>query len=64
MAVLSLKSFHLVFIAIAIVLTAGVGSWALFNGYPMGGVFTLIAGVLLILYLAYFARRATETRLR
>ena len=29
MTVLSLKSFHLVFIAVAIVLTAGFGIWGL-----------------------------------
>jgi len=55
---LDLKSFHLVFIWIAIVVTAGVGVWALLNGYPVLGVISLAVGVALIVYSAVFARRA------
>jgi hypothetical protein len=64
MTVLSLKSFHLVFIAIAIVLTAGFGIWGLLNHYPVAGSLSLIVGALLVLYGAYFAGRAQRTHLR
>ena len=64
MTVLSLKSFHLVFIAIAIVLTAGFGIWGLLNNYARAGSLSLIVGALLILYGAYFAGRAQRTHLR
>jgi membrane protein implicated in regulation of membrane protease activity len=55
---LDLKSFHMFFIWLAIVVTAGVGVWGLLNGYPVLGVISLVAGVALILYSAMFARRA------
>jgi hypothetical protein len=64
MTVLSLKSFHLVFIAIAIVLTAGFGIWGLLNHYATAGSVSLIVGALLILYGANFAGRAQRTHLR
>ena len=63
MAVLSLKSFHLVFIAVAIVFAAGFGIWALLNYYPWSGALSLIIGALLVLYGAYFAGRAQRTHL-
>jgi hypothetical protein len=55
---LDLKSFHMFFIWLAIVVTAGVGVWGLLNGYPVLGVISLVAGVALILYSAMFARHA------
>jgi hypothetical protein len=64
MTVLSLKSFHLVFVAIAIVLTAGFGIWGLLNNYAAAGSLSLIVGALLVLYGAYFAGRAQRTHLR
>jgi hypothetical protein len=64
MTVLSLKSFHLVFVAMAIVLTAGFGIWGLLNNYATAGGLSLIAGALLVLYGAYFAGRAQRTHLR
>jgi len=64
MTVLSLKSFHLVFIAIAIVLTAGFGVWGLLNHYAAAGSLSLIIGALLVMYGAYFSGRAQRTHLR
>jgi hypothetical protein len=55
---LDLKSFHMFFIWLAIVVTAGVGVWGLLNGYAVLGVISLAVGVALIVYSAMFARRA------
>jgi hypothetical protein len=63
-AVLSLKSFHLVSIAVAIVFAAGFGIWGLLNHYPWSGAFSLIIGAILVLYGAYFAGRAQRIHLR
>jgi len=60
---LSLKSFHLFFIAISIVLTAGVGVWGLFNHYQVLGVLSLLLSVLLVVYGAYFAAKAQRVHL-
>jgi hypothetical protein len=57
---LDLKSFHLVFIWLAIVVTAGVGVWGVLNGYPILGVISLAVGVALIVYSAMFGRRAAR----
>lgn len=54
---LNLKSFHLVFVWFAIVLTSGLGFWGLFNHYVALGVVSLAVGVLLVLYAARFARK-------
>jgi hypothetical protein len=62
-SVLSLKSFHLVFIAIATVLTSGFGIWGILNAYPRAGSLSLVVGALLVLYGAYFAGRAKRAGL-
>jgi quinol-cytochrome oxidoreductase complex cytochrome b subunit len=63
-SVLSLKSFHLVFIAIAIIFAAGFGIWGILNHFPTAGALSLVIGALLVLYGAYFAGRAQRTHLR
>jgi hypothetical protein len=60
---LTLKSFHLLLIAISIVLTAGVGMWGLLNQYHVLGVLSLSVGVLLVVYGAYFAAKAQRIHL-
>lgn len=55
---LDLKSFHLVLVALAIVLTAGAGTWGVLNGHAALGTISLAVGVVLVVYLAYFAGRA------
>jgi hypothetical protein len=60
---LTLKSFHLFFIAISIVLTAGVGVWGLFNHYLALGALSLALSVLLVVYGAYFAAKAQRLHL-
>jgi len=62
-AILSLKSFHLVFIAIAIVFAAGFGFWGVLNNYPKAGMISLIIGALLVVYGGYFAGRAQRMHL-
>jgi hypothetical protein len=55
---LTLKWFHLVFIGLAIVVSAGFGVWSLLNRYTGLGVLSLVIGGLLVAYLGYFAARA------
>jgi hypothetical protein len=55
---LSLKSFHFVFIAVAIVVTAGFGTWGLFNHYRLLGTLSLALSIALVVYEAYFAARS------
>jgi membrane protein implicated in regulation of membrane protease activity len=60
---LTLKSFHLLFVAISIVLTAAVGVWGLFNHYQVLGALSLSLSVLLVVYGAYFAAKAQQLHL-
>ena len=64
---MSIKGFHLIFIAIAALFCAGFGVWALFlddhaNGVGtkiFGGV-TLAASVALVVYGFYFRRKSKD----
>ena len=58
---LSLKSFHLFFVSIAIVLLSGLGTWGLFNHHVRMGIAALIGGGLLVLYEGYFGRRSSRS---
>ena len=60
---LSLKSFHIFFIALSIILTAGVGAWGVLNDHRALGSLSLAASGLLVLYEAYFASRADRMHL-
>jgi hypothetical protein len=60
---LSLKSFHLFFITVAIILTAGLGAWGVLTDYRGLGSLCLALSVLLILYEAYFAAKAKRMHL-
>ena len=42
--VLSLKSFHVFFIALAIIITAGLGMWGVLNAHRVFGAWSLVAG--------------------
>ena len=53
-APLSLRSFHLVLIALSIVLASGTGVWGLFNHEVLLGALLLGAAILLIAYGGYF----------
>ncbi len=54
---MSLKSFHLFFVGAAIVLLAGFGTWGLIGHHLWLGMLALAAGVLLVWYDGYFARK-------
>jgi hypothetical protein len=60
---LSLKSFHLFFVALAIVLTAAFGMWGLLNHYRLLGALSLVVGGLLVVYETYFAAKAERIHL-
>ncbi len=61
---MSIKGFHLIFIAIAALFCAGFGVWALFldekESAPLFGIFTLIASVVLVVYGFYFRRKSKD----
>ncbi len=52
---LSLRSFHLLFLAAAIVVSAGFGVWACFHAHLVPGILSLAVGIALVVYGAYFA---------
>ncbi|MBT4799785.1 MAG: hypothetical protein HN570_11050 [Verrucomicrobia bacterium] len=64
---MSIKGFHLIFIAIASLFCAGFGVWALFldeqssgSGVKVFGIFTLAASAGLIVYGFYFRRKSKD----
>ncbi len=64
---MSIKGFHLIFIAIAALFCAGFGVWALFldeqssgAGVKVFGGFTLAASVILVVYGFYFRRKSKD----
>jgi hypothetical protein len=61
---LSLRSFHLALIWLSIVLASGTGVWGLMNNEIVLGALSLAAGLLLIGYASYFARKAESVHLK
>ncbi|MDG2399233.1 MAG: hypothetical protein P8M04_01550 [Akkermansiaceae bacterium] len=64
---MSIKGFHLIFIAIAALFCAGFGVWALFfeeqssgSGVKIFGGITLTASAVLIVYGFYFRRKSKD----
>jgi hypothetical protein len=64
---MSIKGFHLIFIAIASLFCAGFGVWALFldeqssgSGVKFFGIVTLAASAGLIVYGFYFRRKSKD----
>lgn len=64
---MSIKGFHLIFIALAAIFFAGYGIWALFiddqtpgNSVKISGVITLISAVALLIYGFYFRRKSKD----
>jgi hypothetical protein len=57
---LSLKSFHLFFIAISIILTSGLGVRGLFNHHMLLGLISLGISISLVLYEHILLRRLSE----
>jgi hypothetical protein len=60
---LSLKSFHVVFIALSIIITAGFGMWGVLNSYRLSGAVSLAVSGALVIYGAYFAAKAERIHL-
>lgn len=58
---LTLKSFHLFFVGVSIVLTSGFGVWGLMNRFPALGASSLVLAVLLVVYLGYFVSKIETT---
>ena len=54
---LTLKSFHIFFVCISIVLTSGFGVWGMRNGLGTLGGISLVISVLLVLYFAFVVAR-------
>lgn len=61
---LSLRSFHLVLIALSIVLASGVGVWGVMNHEVLLGALSLGVGLLLIVYGSYFMGTAENAHLK
>jgi hypothetical protein len=57
---LNLKSFHIVLLALAIIVTAGFGTWGLLNNYMLAGAISLLVSVVLVVYWAYFAATSEQ----
>jgi len=56
---MSLKSFHVFFIAVSILLTAGCAAWAFANGVAGGfGPGCVVAAVALMIYGVAFLKKA------
>lgn len=56
-APLSLRSVHLLFIVLSILVTAGTGVWGLMNRQPVLGGLSLLVAVALVVYASYFLRK-------
>lgn len=64
---MSIKGFHLVFIAIAALFSGGFGIWALFleerssgMGTKIFGIVTLFTAIALVVYGFYFRRKSKD----
>jgi hypothetical protein len=55
---MSLKWFHIVFIALSMLTSLGFGVWALFNHHVILGVVSLAASAGLCVYANYFLAKA------
>ncbi|MEP6672609.1 MAG: hypothetical protein ABJF10_25825 [Chthoniobacter sp.] len=55
---MSLKAFHILFIALATVLAAGCAWWAFANGITGFGAASAVAAVALFIYGIYFVKKS------
>jgi hypothetical protein len=56
---MSLKSFHIFFIALSIILSAGCAVWAFANGVePIFGISSAIVAVVLGIYGTFFLKKS------
>lgn len=54
---MTLKWFHIVFIALSMLLSIGMGVWGLFNNFVALGVVSLAGSAALCVYGPYFLRK-------
>ncbi len=66
---MSLKMFHIVFITISTILSAGVGAWGVHTSRQTGdstafaiGIVSLVGGVILVGYSVWFVRKLKALR--
>jgi hypothetical protein len=56
---MSLKTFHIFFIALSIILSIGCAVWAFWNGIePAFGISSAVVAVVLIVYGGYFLKKS------
>jgi hypothetical protein len=55
---MTLKWFHIVFIALSMLLSIGMGVWGLFNNFAVLGVLSLAGSAALCVYGPYFLKKA------
>jgi hypothetical protein len=60
---LTLRTFHIFFIALSIVLASGFGTWAMFNHDIVLGILSLVVALGLVVYGGYFVRKAQRIHL-
>jgi len=54
---MSLKAFHLIFVALFTALLFGCAAWAFQSGSALGGGAGIAAGIFVIIYGIYFLRK-------
>lgn len=55
---MTLKWFHIVFIALSTLMSAAIGVWGLVNHFPALGVASLAGSAVLCVYGTYFLQKA------
>jgi hypothetical protein len=55
--VMSLKAFHLIFVALLTSLSFGCAAWAFQSARPLWGAMGIIGGICVIIYGVYFLRK-------
>ena len=56
---MSLKAFHIFFIALSILLAAGCSVWAFVNGVePVFGISSAVVAVVLVIYGGFFLKKS------
>ena len=55
---MTLKWFHIVFIALSTLLSLGIGVWGLFNNFLVLGIVSLAGSAGLCVYGTYFLQKA------
>jgi len=54
---MSLKAFHLIFVTLLTALLFGCAAWGFAAGRPFLGAFSVVVGILVIIYGIYFLKK-------